>query len=473
MKRRRISLVLTGIAAIAAAGMLAGCGGNEADGRASSNGKISETGSGTGKAADTANTDGTKTGEGTKAAEDANTGDGPALTAMCVGSAADAYRETYQEIADEFSKDNEWGATVNIEFYENEQYKTKLTTLMASNSVPDIFFTWELDYLKPFVEGGKVASLKDAIAEDDPWKNSFADGVLDPVTYDGKLYAVPTQKSFCVMFYNKKIFEENQLSVPTTYEEFLNVCKTLKNNQVTPMILAATDSWIPAQFVQQISNGIAGMELYDGICDGTRKWNDPAHVEASNEVQSMIDEGYFQDGMLGMTAEEVQSQFKQGKAAMYFQGAWDASTILDKNTSTITDCVGAFTLPAKNPQYNNISVGSVDTCFAVAESSPNKEIAVAFLKFWTSRQSEEKLLYEMGRLPSLKLEVDDSKIDPLVGEIISLSNQAKGLTPWWDRAFGAGEGVEFNNQCLAVFGGSDPQKAFDELQSFADENADR
>ena len=79
----------------------------------------------------------------------------------------------------------------------------------------------------------------------------------------------------------------------------------------------------------------------------------------------------------------------------------------------------------------------------------------------------------MGRLPSLKLEVDDSKIDPLVAEIISLSNQAKGLTPWWDRAFGAGEGVEFNNQCLAVFGGSDPRKAFDELQAFAEENADR
>lgn len=473
MKRRRISLVLTGIAAIAAAGMMAGCGGNGAAGLAASDGKNSATGSETAGTADTGKTDGTKTEDVSKAAEGANTGDGPALTAMCVGSAADAYRETYQEIADEFSKDNEWGATVNIEFYENEQYKTKLTTLMASNSVPDIFFTWELDYLKPFVEGGKVASLQEAMAEDDQWKNSFADGVLDPVTYDGKLYAVPTQKSFCVMFYNKKIFEENQLSVPTTYEEFLNVCKTLKNNQVTPMILAATDSWIPAQFVQQISNGIAGMDLYDGICNGTRKWNDPAHVEASKEVQSMIDQGYFQEGMLGMTAEEVQSQFKQGKAAMYFQGAWDASTILDVNTSTITDCVGAFTLPAKNPQYNNISVGSVDTCFAVAESSPNKEIAVAFLKFWTSRQSEEKLLYEMGRLPSLKLEVDDSKIDPLVGEIISLSNQAKGLTPWWDRAFGAGEGVEFNNQCLAVFGGSDPQKAFDELQSFAEENADR
>lgn len=446
MKKRWISAITVGMVTLS---MLAGCGTNNAAATEGTGGK----------------------GAGTDAL--AKTGEGPTLTAMCVGSAADAYRESYQEIADEFSKENEWGATVNIEFYENEQYKTKLTTLMASNSVPDIFFTWELDYLKPFVEGQKVASLQEVIDADEEWKNSFADGVLEPLTYDGKLYAVPTQKSFCVMFYNKKIFEENNVSVPKTYDEFLKVCDTLKANQVTPMILAATDSWIPAQFVQQISNGIAGMDLYNGIIDGTKKWNDVAHIEAGKEVQSMIDKGYFQDGMLGMTAEEVQSQFKQGKAAMYFQGAWDASTILDKNTSSITDCVGAFTLPAKNSENDNISVGSVDTCFAVAESSENKEIAIEFLKYWTSKKSEEKLLYDMGRLPSLKMDVDETKINPLTAEIMELSNQAKGLTPWWDRAFGAGEGVEFNNQCLAVFGGADAAESFEALQKFADENADR
>ena len=55
--------------------------------------------------------------------------------------------------------DNEYGVTIQFDFYENEQFKTKLTTLMASNAVPDIFFTWELSYLQPFVEGGKVADI--------------------------------------------------------------------------------------------------------------------------------------------------------------------------------------------------------------------------------------------------------------------------------------------------------------------------
>lgn len=394
------------------------------------------------------------------------------MTVMAVGTAADAYKETYQAIADEFSADNEYGVTVKFEFYENEQYKTKLTTLMASNSVPDIFITWELSYLQPFVEGGKVYSLQEAMESDTEWKNSFSDGVLEPLTFDEELYAIPTQKSFCVMFYNKQIFEENNVQIPKTYEEFLDLCETLKGNGVTPMALAATDAWIPAEFVQQISNGIGGMDLYKGIVEGTRKWNDPVHVEAAGEAQEMVEKGYFQEGMLGMSNEEARSQFMNGKIAMYFMGAWEASNFISDDCA-IKDVVSAFTLPAKNPEYDNISVGSVDTNFAISEGCKNKEAAIAFLKYYSSVASQEKVLYEQGRLPSAKVDIDAGRISPLVADLIELSNESAGLTPWWDRAFGAGEGVEFNNQCLAVFGGDDVKTAFDELQRFADENANQ
>ena len=74
---------------------------------------------------------------------------GETLTVMCVGTEADSYIDYYNAVAEKFSENNEYGVTVKIDFYENEQYKTKLTTLMASNAVPDIFFTWELSYLQP------------------------------------------------------------------------------------------------------------------------------------------------------------------------------------------------------------------------------------------------------------------------------------------------------------------------------------
>ena len=58
-------------------------------------------------------------------------------------------------------------------------------------------------------------------------------------------------------------------------------------------------------------------------------------------------------------------------------------------------------------------------------------------------------------------------------DVLNISNAQVGLTPWWDRQFGAGEGVEFNNTCVAVLGGEDAQTAFDSLQQFAEDNAGR
>ncbi len=402
--------------------------------------------------------------------EEAAKPQGGEITAMCVGTESDTYLEDYQSIIDDFNANNEFGVTVNMEFYENEQYKTKLTTVMASNAVPDIFFTWELSYLEPFVSGGKVADITSYLESDQDWKNSFAEGTLDLLTYDGKNYAIPTQKSLCVMFYNKQIFADNNITVPTTYDEFLAACETLKAAGVTPLAMSGSDTWIPAQFVQQISNGIAGMDLYNGICDGSKNWNDAAHVEAATELQNMVNAGYFQDGFIGMGPEESTALFESGKTAMYFQGAWDCGRI---SASEVGENAGAFILPAKNAQYNNISVGSVDTSFAISETCENKDAAVAFLKYWTSKEREEKLLYAEGRMPAGVFDIDASKLNPLFAEALQLSNQQVGLTPWWDRAFGAGEGVEFNNTSVAVCGGEDPQEAFDALQQFAADNKDR
>lgn len=209
MRKRTTAILLT---AAMTASMLAGCGGSQGDG--------SKEASGSG---------------GKK-------GDSDTLTVMCVGTEADTYIDAYNSIAEKFSEDNEYGVKVKIDFYENEQYKTKLTTLMASNAVPDVFFTWELSYLQPFVEGGKVTDITSYLEKDAEWKDSFADGTLELLSYDGKNYGIPTQKSLCVMFYNKKIFEENGVQVPSTYDEFLSVCDTLKNNGVTPMAMCGTDA---------------------------------------------------------------------------------------------------------------------------------------------------------------------------------------------------------------------------------------
>ena len=45
---------------------------------------------------------------------------------------------------------------------------------------------------------------------------------------DGTQYALPFRSDFWVLFYNKTLFEELNLTVPSTWEDLVDVCKAIK-----------------------------------------------------------------------------------------------------------------------------------------------------------------------------------------------------------------------------------------------------
>ena len=93
------------------------------------------------------------------------------LTIMLNGSDSDAYMQGYRKVIENFNKTNDMGVIVESQNISNADYKTKLTTMMASDSEPDIIFTWELGYLENFVNGNKIVSLQKYLDEDEEWKN--------------------------------------------------------------------------------------------------------------------------------------------------------------------------------------------------------------------------------------------------------------------------------------------------------------
>lgn len=391
------------------------------------------------------------------------------MTIMMNGSDSDAFMEGYRKIVDGFNESNEYGVKVEIQNITNADYKTKLTTMMASDSEPDIIFTWPLGYLENFVNGDKVISIQKYLDEDEDWKNSFNGGILDPLTYDGEVYAIPTQQSTAIMYYNKAIFDKYGLEVPTTYDEYVQICDTLKENGVTPVALASTadDAWLVSQYIQQLSDGIKGEDLFNSIKDGTGKWNDEGMVEAGKLFQEEVNKGYFEDGFTGVSREEAQLQFANGQTAMYFNGCWEISNLDKKENAAEAENISCFLMPAVNEEYAGVEVGSVDTSYAITKNCKNVDAAVALLKYMTNEESTSLLLYDYGRTPSTNFDIDNSKLTPLCADFINLLGDVKVQTPWFDRV-DTDLGNEFNNTTIGIANGDDVQEAFDTLQSYAE-----
>lgn len=393
--------------------------------------------------------------------------EGETITMMMNGTESDSQVQGYKDIIQRFNETNESGITIECTFYANSDYKTALSTMMAADSEPDIIFTWELGYLGNYVNGGKIVALDDYM--DDEWKATFNEGVLDLLTYDGKLYGIPTQQCMGIMYYNTRIFEENGLTVPATYEEYLNVCQTLKDNGVTPVALASTaaDAWLVSQYIQETSNGIAGYDLFDSLVQGTGAWNDPAFIEAATMFQEEVNAGYYEDGFTGVSGDEARNFFQMGLTAMYFNGSWEISTLSDPDATPEAANISSFVIPKQKAENQGVTLGSVDTSFAITNNCQNVEAAIEFLKFWTNEENATMLAYDYGRMPCTNWEIDDSKVSPLLANTIALLGEQKNMTPWLDRV-NADFGNEFNNQSVSVANGEDPQACFDALQAYVE-----
>lgn len=233
-------------------------------------------------------------------------------------------------------------------------------------------------------------------------KNYNAGDIEKAGTYNGKVYAIPTGKvAMSGFFYNKEIFEQNGLTVPTTWTEFLKTMDTLKEKGIVPIVVAGKDVWplkLPVFGLQaKILAGGDQQKWIEGVWKGTNKFNDPDAVEVLDKMKTLQD-NYIIDGFMGIDYATAPSIFATGKAAMIADGTWDAPTISAANPDLK---YGYFPIPATEDAAKNKSlVGKYDVTWYVAEKGPNKEGALKWLEFFSEPENYTAYVKAAGFFPT-------------------------------------------------------------------------
>ena len=141
----------------------------------------------------------------------------------------------YQAIIDKFNEEN---SDIRIEMNTVPDAGTVLTSRIASGDIPVLFSDYPTQQqFRQKVENGYVQDL----SEQECLKNVEESALEMTKQKDGKYYALPYSRNYMGVYYNQEIFEENNLEVPTTWKEFLEVCKTLKEKSITPIGLMGKD----------------------------------------------------------------------------------------------------------------------------------------------------------------------------------------------------------------------------------------
>ncbi len=241
-------------------------------------------------------------------------------------STKDPALSDWQKMADDYMAAHP-NVEIEITVLENEAFKTKLTTVMQSGEVPDIFQSWGGGTLKEQIDAGLLKDITaDLDADGGAWRDTFAPGALAVFSSGGKNYGVPWDMGMVGWWYNKDLFEQAGITeTPKTWAEFLTDVQKLKDAGITPISLGEGDTWTGMHIWSYLATRIGGEAAFTAAADRSGSFADPAFVQAGVELKKLIDMEPFQDGFLGANHDEMQATFGNGKAAMELSGQWAPS----------------------------------------------------------------------------------------------------------------------------------------------------
>ncbi|HEX8970927.1 ABC transporter substrate-binding protein [Oryzihumus sp.] len=295
-----------------------------------------------------------------------------------------------------------------------------------------------------------------------PFMKKFNPTVLDQIKYKGKNYTVPTGLSYYSgMFYNKKIFAENGIQVPTTWTELMAACQKLKAKGIVPLGIGGKDSagLNMLGVVQTLyPTAQAKEDLAKGLYAGSVKLDQGKQLEVLQKVQQLY--SYAEPNFAGVSYPTMTADFVNGKFAMMSDGTWNTTTIQQAGGSKLD--FGYFPLPASdNAADNKYLGGKVELTLAIPSNAKNRTAAIDYLDFFTNNYQlfDDKA----GFAPS----VEGAKSNPFYAQIAQYTGT---FQPAWDTIWiantkaGPNAQLPFNWAGIAPMGSSDAKGAAEASQ---------
>ena len=219
---------------------------------------------------------------------------------------------------------------------------------------------------------------------------------------DGKIYGMPFNKSTEVLWYNKTLLDELGLKAPTTYEELVQVAKTVKEKK--GIAGAGFDSLNTYYTTFLKTEG----KTFDPSFDVT----DEASAKAVNYYLEGVKEGYFR---IAGTDNYLSGPFGNGAVAMYVGSNAGENFVKQGVGDKFEVAAAPYPTSASLQQGTDLYVFSSAT-------AEQKTAAYMFLKFLTTKENQITWASETGYMPVRQSAIDSEeykKSGSLIAPILS------------------------------------------------------
>jgi len=288
---------------------------------------------------------------------------------------------TAQALVDAFVEEN---PEISIEV------ETRPQGADGDNVVKTRLATGEMDDLFQYNSGSLMQALSpdDTLVNlaDEDYVGKFDDRFVQSVSTENGLYGVPMGQSMAgAVIYNKDIYEQLGLEVPTTWDEFIANSEAIKQAGVAaPIVQTYGDTWTSQLFVLGDFNNVLAEnpDWAEEYTNNKAKYVDEPALAGFEHLQEAFDKGLFNEDFASATYADGVTMVATGEGAQYPILTFAAGQLMTTNPEA-ADVVGTFPLPGPDASTNGLTVWMPTNTVYIPKSTEGDKLEASkkFLEF--------------------------------------------------------------------------------------------
>ncbi|MFF2890815.1 extracellular solute-binding protein [Paenibacillus sp. NPDC057967] len=380
----------------------------------------------------------------------------------------DLRAQAVRGLIDEYKKNNP-NVELDAQAIPVDGYRQRLSTVAAGNEMPDVFFVYAGSQSQEFFDAGLLQPITPLEEKYPEWKGNFMEGAFDRFTFEpNQIYSAPIALSATsFLYYNKDLFEQHNVKVPTTWTELMAAVKTFNDNKITPIALGNKAPWVAqSTIIGSLADRVTGTDWFLKAVKGEASFQDQVFVDALGKFKELVDNKAFQDGANSIDNTQAEQYFIQGKAAMMISGAWTLTNLAASATEEQVAPIEVTTIPAIEGgagQAGTIS-GGPGAGFALSKNTTGaaKDAALELI-YAISGPDGQKKIAESNSMIMYNMDLEQSDVSPLYLKAFNVVKEAT-ITPVYDAYLSAEAAESINNGLQEIMMGGKPEDVAKKLQ---------
>jgi raffinose/stachyose/melibiose transport system substrate-binding protein len=263
-------------------------------------------------------------------------------------------------------------------------------TRLATGEMADVFWYNAGSLLQALNPSDTLVDISN-----EPFMANVVESFLPTVSQNGQVFGVPSGTAMGGgILYNKKVYADLGLSVPTTWAEFEANNEKIKAAGIAPVIATydGTSTWTSQLFVLADYYNVEQAQptfAADYTANKAKYATIPAAMNGFNYLQEAFDKGWYQPDYATTTFDQGLKLLADGKGAHYPMLTFALSTIAANSPDQVND-IGFFGVPGTDAANAGTTIWMPAATY-IPKTTKHLAEAKDFLAFIASTEGTDTL----------------------------------------------------------------------------------